>query len=276
VSPRLSIVIPAYNEADRLSSTLQAVLTRFDAGDTEIVVVDDGSDDDTADIARRLLGDTPGARVLQLDENRGKGGAVRAGVQASTGEIVMFMDADLATDLAAVDDALAALGRAEVVVGSRAVPGSDVKNATVGRAVMGRVFNRFVRWLARVPIHDTQCGFKAFRGPAAHLLFGLSHEDGFAFDAEVLLHARILGLRTVEIPVVWTAVDGSSVRPVTDSVRTAAALVRCVVRSRPARVRARARELGWDPASDTALVGISTGDGIATTEDERERDGSAA
>jgi hypothetical protein len=105
---------------------------------------------------------------------------------------------------------------------------------------MGRVFNRMVRVLARLPVHDTQCGFKAFRGPVAKLLFGMSRIDGFAFDAEVLVYARALGMRIVELPVTWTAVDGSSVKPFSDSVATALQLARVVVRSRPARIRAAA------------------------------------
>ena len=244
-APSVSIIIPAYQESDRISSTLSALITRFAGSDAEIIVVDDGSRDDTASVARRILEGARG-RVIQLAKNRGKGAAVRAGVLASTGSAVLFMDADLATELGAVTTALDALERADIVVGSRAVPGAVVREATLGRAVMGRVFNRIVRAVTRLDIHDTQCGFKAFRAEVAHVLFSMSRVNRFAFDAELLTNARILGFRVVEVPVEWTAVKGSSIRPVWDSMMTALELVRLALRARPARVRAQARALGWD------------------------------
>jgi glycosyltransferase involved in cell wall biosynthesis len=240
--PSLSIVIPAFNESNRLATTLATVSARVADVDTEIIVVDDGSADDTAAVARRLLADDPASRVIELPENRGKGAAVRAGVAAAAGRRVLFMDADLATDLAALDTILPALDDADIAIGSRAVPGAVVLNATRGRAVMGRVFNRMVRVLARLPVHDTQCGFKAFRGPVAKLLFGMSRIDGFAFDAEVLVCARALRMRIVELPVTWTAVEGSSVKPFSDSVATALQLARVVLHRRSSRIRAAAAQ----------------------------------
>jgi glycosyltransferase involved in cell wall biosynthesis len=260
----LSIVIPAYNESARLATTLTELLARTADSDVEIIVVDDGSTDGTADLARQILSASAGSRVLELGENRGKGAAVRAGIQAATAEAVVFMDADLATDLGALDEVLDGLETADVVVGSRAVAGAVVHDGTRARAIMGRTFNRMVRAIARSDVHDTQCGFKAFRGPAARVLFGLSRIDGFAFDAEVLYYARALRLRVVEVPVVWTAVVGSSVRPVRDSIRTAFDLLRVVARNRPAGVRRRARSLGWspEPAPDPRAVGLlSSGEG---------------
>ena len=112
---------------------------------------------------------------------------------------------------------------------------------------MGRTFNGMVRIIARLDVHDSQCGFKAFSGDVARLLFALSEVDGFAFDPEVLVMARILGYRVTEVPVDWTTVDGSSVRPVRDSLLTGLALVRIVVRRRPAAVREAARALGLEP-----------------------------
>jgi len=246
--PSLSIVIPAYNEATRLPATLAALQQRFGGTDTEVVVVDDGSTDDTAAVARAAGTDALGVTVLQLPENRGKGAAVRAGVAATAGEVVLYMDADLATDLRALDGVLQRLGDADIVVGSRAVPGARVHNTTALRTVMGRTFNGMVRLIARLDVHDSQCGFKAYRGDVARLLFSLSEIDGFASDPEVLVIARILGYRTVEVPVDWTAVDGSSVRPIRDSLVTGAALLRIVARRRPATVRAAAQARGWIPA----------------------------
>jgi len=248
-TPPVSIVIPAYNESARLASTLPALLEHLADTDAEIVVVDDGSRDDTAVVVRRMLADVPRARIVRLPENRGKGAAVRAGVAGATGDALVFMDADLATDLSALEVVLHALEDADVVVGSRAVPGSVVFNGTRGRALMGRAFNRMVRAVTRLDVHDTQCGFKAFRGPVAKLLFALCQSDGFAFDTEILHDARILGYSIVEVPVTWTAVDGSSVRPVLDSLLTAIGLLRVVIRSRRTRVRAAARDLGWDPSA---------------------------
>lgn len=247
--PSLSIVIPAYNEAERLTSTLRALEAHPASVEAEIVVVDDGSSDRTAEVAHSILDGRPDAQVISLAENRGKGAAVRAGIGAATGSVIVYMDADLATDLAALEVVLATLEDADVVVGSRAVPGAVVHDTTLSRAVMGRSFNRMIRILTRVDVHDTQCGFKAFRAEAAHLIFGISGVDGFAFDAEALLNARILGFRIREVPVEWTSVDGSSVRPVRDSVSAALDLLRVVVRARPAKMRARAAELGWKPAT---------------------------
>lgn len=247
--PPLSIVIPAYNEAARLPGTLRALATRFEGTATEIVVVDDGSADETTEVARAASTAGLSVTAIRLPENRGKGAAVRTGVAATTGDAVLYMDADLATDLSGLDGFLARLADADIVVGSRAVPGARVHNTTALRTVMGRTFNGMVRLIARLDVHDSQCGFKAYRGDVARLLFALGEVDGFAFDPEVLVTARILGYRVVEVPVDWTAVDGSSVRPLRDSLRTGIALLRIVVRHRPAAVRAAARARGWTPVA---------------------------
>jgi len=247
--PSLSIVIPAYNEAARLPETLARLDAYFSGRDTEIIVVDDGSSDGTADLARRGVPGGAAPTVIAFPENRGKGAAVRAGVVASAGEAVLYMDADLATDIANLDEFLKLLEDYDVVVGSRAVPGATVHNTTWLRTVMGRTFNGMVRWLTRLEVHDSQCGYKAFRGDAARMVFSLSTVDGFAFDPEVLMIGRALGLTVTEVPVDWTAVEGSSVRPLRDSLVTGLTLLRLIRRVRPERVRERARQLGWSPAS---------------------------
>jgi glycosyltransferase involved in cell wall biosynthesis len=246
--PTLSIVIPAYNEAARLPGTLAVLRERFGGHGAEVVVVDDGSTDGTASAAEVAAAAELPVSVIRLPENRGKGAAVRAGIAACRGDAILCMDADLATDLAGVEHFLARLDDADVVVGSRALPGSRVHNTSVLRTVMGRTFNGLVRLLTRLEIRDSQCGFKAFRAERARLLFALSEVDGFAYDPEVLLIARILGLRVVEVPVEWTAVEGSSVRPIRDSLVTGLALLRIVWRLRPSRVWAAARARGWDPS----------------------------
>ena len=195
-----------------------------------------------------MPGRTP-PTVVAFPENRGKGAAVRAGVAASTGETVLYMDADLATDITDLDEFLKVLADYDVVVGSRAVPGATVHNTTRLRTVMGRTFNRMMRMLTRLEVHDSQCGYKAFRGDAGRLVFSLSTVDGFAFDPEVLMIARALGLTIAEVPVDWTAVEGSTVRPLRDSVVTGLTLLRVARHVQPNRVRDRARALGWSPAA---------------------------
>jgi len=237
----LSVVVPAYNEATRLEATLRAILGAGEPWDFEIVVVDDGSTDGTADIAEAILKDSGRGRVIRLARNEGKGAAIRTGVVATTGQAVVYMDADLATDLSALGPALNALGAADVVVGSRVVDGASVQNSTRSRAVMARAFNGLVHMSTDLELKDTQCGFKAFRGPVGRKLFGLSRSCGFAFDVEVLLLARRLGYTIVEVPVRWTAVEGSSVRPISDSLQMAFDLTRIAARWTPRRVQRAAR-----------------------------------
>jgi glycosyltransferase involved in cell wall biosynthesis len=251
--PRLSIVIPAYNESARLPDTLARLGHILPAADAEIVVVDDGSSDGTAAAARGADTGSIPLEVLELPANEGKGAAVRAGVAATRGDVVLYMDADLATDVTQLDEFLGQLEQADVVVGSRAVPGAVVMNSTLLRRVMGRTFNRFVRVLTRLDVHDSQCGFKAFRGDIGRIVLSLSTVNGFAFDPEVLMIANMLDQRIVEVPVRWTAVDGSSVRPVRDSVVTGGALLAVVVRLRRRRVQADAQAKGWTPARASTI-----------------------
>ena len=212
----LSIVLPAYNESARLLSSLEGLTDHVDLGSTEIIVVDDGSTDDTAVIAEAALRDAPCHRVLHLDTNRGKGAAIRAGVLEATGPAVVYMDADLATDLNDLKKLLLALDGADVAVGSRTATDAIVINGTWSRSVMARVFNLMARRVTRLPLRDTQCGFKAFRTEIARELFSRSRIDGFAFDVEILALAQRMNLRIVEVPVTWTAIHGSSVRNIRD------------------------------------------------------------
>jgi glycosyltransferase involved in cell wall biosynthesis len=229
--PAISIVVPARNEAERLESTLRALWVACEACNAEVVVVDDGSTDATADIAEAALKGR--GHVLRLGRHRGKGAAVRAGVlSAHADEAVFFMDADLATNLEALPRFAAALEQADVVVSSRALDEAVVRDARWYRAVMGRTFNALVRHTAGLRVSDTQCGFKAFRPSTARRLFSLARSNGFAFDVEVLLLAQRLNLKVIELPVTWTAVSGSSVRPVTDSLEMTVDVARIVRRWR--------------------------------------------
>lgn len=206
---RLSVVIPAYNEADRIGPSLQRVWdylrARYGAGGFEIIVVDDGSRDNTVAVVEEFRTRAPELRLVNFPQNRGKGAAVRAGMVAAKGEAVLFSDADLSTPIEEVEEALRLLVEGgDVVIGSRALAGSQilVRQERL-RESMGRLFNRIIRILFQVPFRDTQCGFKLFRREAAHAVFQLARIDGFAFDVEAILIALQLGYAVCEMPVRW-------------------------------------------------------------------------
>jgi hypothetical protein len=223
MTPDLTIIVPAFNEARRLP----AGMARFraavadgaiDLTRTEVVLIDDGSTDGTADVARDLLAGVPHHRVVTLPANQGKGAAVRTGVALARGMYTAHMDADMAIDPRAVPLLREALRTSDVAIGSRALVDSMVDGTYAVRAVMGRLFNRLVTTGTGLGLQDTQCGFKAFHTPAARLLFHLVRIDRFAFDVEILARARRLGLRTTEVPVQWKNVPGSTIHPLHDSV----------------------------------------------------------
>ena len=208
----ISIIIPAYNEAQRLPGTMQKVreyLGRSAWEFVEIVVVDDGSRDGTAEAARAA-----GARVLANPGNRGKGYTVRHGMLEATGEWLLFTDADLSAPIAELDKLWCAAEReqARVPIGSRAVDRSLIGvRQPFFREAMGRVFNLVMRVTTGLPFQDTQCGFKLFEARAAREIFGRQRLEGFGFDVEVLYIARWLGYRAVEVPVRWNDAAGTKV-----------------------------------------------------------------
>jgi dolichyl-phosphate beta-glucosyltransferase len=213
VTPRWSVVIPAFNEAQRLPPFLEQVVAYFEGRDEpyEVIVVDDGSTDGTAAAveARRI----PTVSVLRVRPNAGKGAAVRAGMLAAKGAYRLFADADGATpieELKRLEPLLVA--GADVAIGSRVLVDPGVSVTTrLHRVAAGRLFN----WLvARVGLHgvaDSQCGFKAFTAPAAVRLFEALTTRGFGFDVELLLRARAAGCHVVEVPVNWADQPGSKV-----------------------------------------------------------------
>lgn len=238
--PTHSLVIPAFNEAGRLDEGMgrlrQAVEAgAVDLGRTEVLVVDDGSEDATAAEARRLLSDAPHLRILRLTTHRGKGASVRLGVAQARGATVAFLDADMAILPTQLPVLHQALEHSDVAIGCRELPDSVVDSTRVLRDLGGRGFNHVVNLLTGVHLSDTQCGFKAFRTPAARLLFHWSVIDGFAFDVEILLTARQLGLGVTEVPVQWLRIDGSRIHPVRDPLRMLGdvAAVRFGARRRP-------------------------------------------
>jgi dolichyl-phosphate beta-glucosyltransferase len=217
----LSVVIPAYNEETRIGASLERIRAYLASKPfaAEVVVVDDGSSDRTSEAARRALPAGPPLRVIRLEANRGKGYAVRTGVLAAAGEAVLFTDADLSTPVEELDKFLPRLDEgADVVIGSRAVPGCDIRvRQARPRQAMGKFFNRLVRLFVMDGCRDTQCGFKLFRRKAALDIFSRLETPGFAFDVEVLLLARRLGYRVAEVPVVWCDSRPSRVRIVSGS-----------------------------------------------------------
>jgi dolichyl-phosphate beta-glucosyltransferase len=213
VTPRWSVVIPAFNEVERLPTYLDSVVAYLEGRDEpyEVIVVDDGSTDGTSDMvdARRFAS----VRVVRLARNSGKGAAVRAGMLAARGAYRLFTDADGATpiqELKRLEPAL--LAGADVVIGSRVLVDPGVSVATrAHRVAAGRVFNWLVARLGLAGIADSQCGFKAFTGPAADRLFGALVTRGFGFDVEILLRAQAARCRIVEMPVNWSDQVGSKV-----------------------------------------------------------------
>ena len=200
--PFLSVVIPAFNEAERLPRTLDRVgafLRAFGRGH-EIVVVDDGSKDETAERARAA-----GATVLRNDRNRGKGHAVRRGMLEARGQRRLMTDADLSTPIEELPRFLDTMAEGyDVVIGSRALPGANIEvHQPWFRENMGRLYNVFVRAVAVPGLRDTQCGFKLWSADAARAAFADARLDGFSFDVEALYLARKRGYRIAEVPVTW-------------------------------------------------------------------------
>ncbi|MFA5158950.1 MAG: dolichyl-phosphate beta-glucosyltransferase [Candidatus Omnitrophota bacterium] len=202
----LSVVIPAYNEEKRLPQSLAAVLDflKRQPYGSEIIISDDGSQDRTVAVTQELLQGFP-HQVLVTPKNRGKGHAVRQGMLAAAGEYVLFTDADLSTPIEEVARFLTYLEKGQdVVIGSRALPDSRVEiHQNFLRETMGKIFNLIARGWALKGIHDSQCGFKCFRRETAQKLFGLQKLNGFSFDVEILYLAQELGLRLLELPVIW-------------------------------------------------------------------------
>ena len=224
-APALSIVVPAYNEGRRLPPTLARlaayVAPRGD-GAVELVVVDDGSTDDTAALARAA-----GARVLVHAQNRGKGAAVRTGVLAARGARVLVCDADLATPIEELPRLEAALDAgADLVVGSRHVARARIEVPQPWtRRVLGAAFRATVRVALGLPVRDAMCGFKLLRREAAQALLPRVRIDRFAFDIELVALAQRGGWRVAEVPVTWRHVGGSTVSPGRDGLRAARDLV---------------------------------------------------
>ena len=221
--PSVSVVIPAYNEGERIERTLTKLsqylekkFPRF-----EIIVVDDGSRDDTAEKIKRLAETNRQIMIHSHFPNRGKGFAVRQGMLRAANDAVLFTDADLSTPVEEIEIAVAELARGfPVVIASRRHAESVIaRRQSVARELIGRTFNALIRLMIGLPYKDTQCGFKCFTRTAAREIFSRTRIDRFSFDVEVLLIARAMGYAVKEIPVRWTNAPGSKVRPLRDALK---------------------------------------------------------
>ncbi len=222
--PDLSIIIPAYNEGQRLGRGLSRIREYF-AGQPlgiagiEIIVVDDGSTDDTTQITQQWARDIPSLRLVSNGKNRGKGFSVRHGMLEARGRVAFFTDADLSSPIEESAKLLTAIHAGnDVAIGSRAIDRSLISvRQSRFRESAGIIFNSFVRLFTGLPIHDTQCGFKAFVRERCGVVFEQQRIERFGFDPEVLFLAQRHGLRTAEVPVRWAHDPGTKVHMVRDS-----------------------------------------------------------
>jgi len=223
-----SIVLPAYNESERIAASFDKLLeyAREHAWKVEIIVVNDGSTDDTADIVRRYAAQHPSLRLIENPGNRGKGFSVRNGMLHARGDILLFSDADLSSPIQEADKLIAALqAGADVAIGSRWVRKElQVVRQPLRRRMLGRLFNLALRIVLGLNFKDTQCGFKAFRRPAAELVFTQQQIETWGFDPELLYLASKAGLRIVEVPIYWAHSEGTRLHPLRDGIRMFAQL----------------------------------------------------
>jgi glycosyltransferase involved in cell wall biosynthesis len=221
----LSIIVPAYNESARLGKSLSEIFNYLSRvyPDSEVIVVDDGSTDDTVAVAERSFegrNDIP-AKVIRINPNRGKGFVVRTGLLAARGDVALFTDADLSTPIDETPKLLKAIeDGADLAFGSRALDSSLIGvHQPWRREQGGRLFNLVVRLATRLPFWDTQCGFKAFRMEICRPIIGAARINRFGFDVELLYVANLAGLELKEIPVRWDHNDGSKLNVISDSLR---------------------------------------------------------
>ena len=222
-APRYSIVLPAYNERDRIAGTLDRILAHATerGWEAEVIVVNDGSSDDTGEIVLQYARKHPALRLLENPGNRGKGYSVRNGMLHARGDILLFSDADLSSPIAEADKLFAAITQgADIAIGSRWLDsGLQIRRQPMHRQVFGRIFNLALRIILGLQFKDTQCGFKAFTRRSAQAIFPLQKIERWGFDPELLYLARKFGFAVSEVPVAWSHREGTRINPLRDGIR---------------------------------------------------------
>ena len=218
-----SLIFPAFNESARLAPTLDTVLSYVSQQHwkAEIIVVDDGSTDRTADIVREYTRRNPIVRLVQNPGNRGKGYSVRNGMLNAHGDVLLFSDADLSSPISEAPKLFTAIENgADLAIGSRWLNSEvQTQRQSLLRQLFGRIYNLLLRVILGLDYRDTQCGFKAFTRPAARLIFSAQKIERWGFDPELLFLAKLYRLRVAEVPVEWGHVGDSKINPVVDGVR---------------------------------------------------------
>jgi dolichyl-phosphate beta-glucosyltransferase len=226
----LSIIIPAYNEAARLTPTLEKVLgyVRSQNWTVEVIVVNDGSRDDTAQIVRHLARTNQELQLIDNATNRGKGYSVLSGMRAACGAALVFTDADLSSPIEELPKLLEALhAGADIAIGSRWMCSElQTERQSLPRQLFGRIFNLLTRSVLGLKFKDTQCGFKAFTRRAAQTIVQLQRIERWGFDPEILFIAQKLRLRIAEVPVLWAHKEGTRIHPLADGLRMFLEMVR--------------------------------------------------
>jgi dolichyl-phosphate beta-glucosyltransferase len=225
-----SVILPAYNESARIAATLDRILAHAsDRGWTvEVIVVNDGSSDDTAAIVREYAAKHAALRLLENPGNRGKGYSVRNGMLHAAGDILLFSDADLSSPIEEADKLFGAIaGGADIAIGSRWVDRRlQIRRQPLYRRLFGRVFNLALRIILGLQFKDTQCGFKAFTRRSAQAIFPLQKIERWGFDPELLYLARKFGFVVSEVPVAWSHREGTRIHPLRDGIRMFGELLR--------------------------------------------------
>jgi glycosyltransferase involved in cell wall biosynthesis len=220
----ISIIIPAYNEGARIGATLDKILAYLAQrgwGDAEIIVVNDGSYDNTVEIVRECAAKNPGVRLLENPGNRGKGYSVRSGMLHAEGETLLFSDADLSSPIEEASKLFAAIAAgSDIAIGSRWLQSElQTQKQPLYRQLLGRVFNLLLRIILGLRFKDTQCGFKAFTRRSAQVIFPQQQIERWGFDPELLFLARKFGFRVTEVPVAWAHREGTRINPLRDGIR---------------------------------------------------------
>jgi dolichyl-phosphate beta-glucosyltransferase len=225
-----SIILPAYNEEIRIAATLDKILSHVKerGWDAEVLVVNDGSTDNTRSVVRGYAANYPMLRLIDNPGNRGKGYSVRNGMLRARGDLLLFSDADLSSPIEEADKLFAAIEQgADIAIGSRWLkPELQAQRQPIGRQILGRIFNLALRIILGLNFKDTQCGFKVFSRRAAQAIFPLQQIERWGFDPEVLYLAKRFGFNIQEVPVVWSHREGTRIDPWRDGLRMFAEVLR--------------------------------------------------